>query len=164
MATCYSTPRLASDAILPLMDFIKRNTKRILLEGLGWLLVVVGIAALVLPGPGLLCLFAGLALLATQYDWAERRLEPVRKAALTTAREGVQSWPRIALSGCLSAGLIALGITWGIRPAMPGWWPLADRWWLVGGWGTGGTLIASGLIALGMIIYSYRTFRGPSKG
>jgi hypothetical protein len=138
---------------------LKRHAKRVLLEGLGWLLVVAGIAALVLPGPGLLALFAGMALLATQYEWAERRLEPVRTAAFKTARQSVQTWPRILLSALFSLGLMGLGIFWGIRPAAPDWWPLAEKWWLVGGWGAGGTLIASGVIALGMIVYSYKTFR-----
>ena len=38
--------------------------KRLLLEILGWVLLLAGIAALVLPGPGLLLMFAGLAILA----------------------------------------------------------------------------------------------------
>ncbi len=138
---------------------IHRHVRRILLEGLGWLLVIVGVAALVLPGPGLLALFAGLALLATQYEWAERRLEPVRKAALRAAADSVQSWPRITMSLVASGVIIAAGIAWGVRPSVPQWWPIADHWWLVGGWGTGGTLIASGVIAIGMIIFSYRRFR-----
>jgi uncharacterized protein (TIGR02611 family) len=144
------------------MDFLKRHGKRILLESLGWLLVVIGVVALILPGPGLLMIFAGMALLATQYEWAERRLEPIRKAALKTAEDSVKSWPRILLSVFFSVGLIALGITWGIHPAEPSWWPFVDNWWLLGGWGTGGTLIASGLIALGIIVYSFFAFR-PSK-
>ena len=49
------------------------TAKRVVLEAAGWLLLVVGIAALVLPGPGLLGVFAGLALLSQQYEWAERR-------------------------------------------------------------------------------------------
>ena len=142
---------------------LQRHLRRIALEGLGWLLVVAGIAALVLPGPGLLALFAGMALLATQYEWAERRLDPIRKAALKTAADSVQSWFRIILSASFCAGLITLGVFWGIHPATPAWWPLADKWWLVGGWGTGGTLIGSGVIALGMIVYSFRAFRGQDK-
>lgn len=138
---------------------MRRNAKRVVLESLGWLLVVAGIAALVLPGPGLLALFAGMALLATQYEWAERRLAPIRKAALKTAADGVKSWPRIAVSALFSVGLIALGVVWGLSPATPSWWPLADKLWLVGGWGTGGTLIGSGVIAIAMIIYSFITFR-----
>ncbi|HWT56089.1 MAG TPA: PGPGW domain-containing protein [Candidatus Microsaccharimonas sp.] len=143
------------------MKSLRHHARRIILEGLGWLLVVVGIAALVLPGPGLLALFAGLALLATQYEWAERRLEPVRKAALKTAADGVKTWPRICLSTLFSLGLIALGVMWGRHPAVPSWWPFANRLWLIGGWGTGATLIGSGLIALAMIIYSYTHFRHP---
>src|SRR4051812_13757237 len=105
------------------MEFLKRNGKRFALEGLGWLLIAVGLAALVLPGPGLLALFAGLALLSTQYEWAERRLEPVKNAAYKTATESVQTWPRIVLSGLLALALVALGIIWGLKPATPSWWP-----------------------------------------
>ncbi|MGH7241390.1 MAG: PGPGW domain-containing protein [Candidatus Saccharimonadales bacterium] len=145
------------------MRSLKHSLRRVILESLGWLLVVVGIAALVLPGPGLLALFAGLALLATQYEWAERRLEPIRKAALRTAADGVKTWPRIGVSTVFSLGLMGAGVIWGLHPAAPGWWPLADKWWLIGGWGTGGTLIGSGAIALSMIIYSYLNFRDSDK-
>jgi Putative transmembrane protein (PGPGW) len=133
--------------------------KRIALEAVGWLLVLGGVAALVLPGPGLLAIAAGLALLSQQYEWARRRLEPVKRRALQTAADGVQTWPRI-LASCLgAASLIGVGVGWGLRPDAPGWWPLDERWWLPGGWGTGATLILSGLIALALIVYSYRHFR-----
>jgi len=59
----------------------------------GWALVLGGIAALVLPGPGLLLLLAGLIVLSQEYEWAERRLEPVRIKAFTTAAASVQTWP-----------------------------------------------------------------------
>lgn len=137
---------------------VTKHFKRVLLEGLGWLLVLLGIAALVLPGPGLLALFAGLALLSTQYKWAERRVEPVKAAALKGARDGVKTWPRIIVSTLFALVIIAAGVVWGLQPAAPSWWPLADKWWLVGGWGTGSTLIASGLIALSGIIYSYKKY------
>jgi len=133
--------------------------KRLALEGLGWLLVVVGIAALVLPGPGLLALFAGVFLLATQYEWAERRLEPVKKAALRGAADSVKTWPRIFLSMTGVVWLFALGIWWCTSPPVPGWWPVRDSWWLPGGPTTGISLIVSGFIAGAMIIYSYLNFR-----
>lgn len=138
---------------------VRGAAKRILVEGLGWILVVVGIAALVLPGPGLLALFAGVALLATQYEWAERRLDPVKTAALRTAADSVKSWPRIVVSFLGVCCLIGLGVFWGYSPPAPSWWPLEDKWWLVGGWGTGGTLIGSGILAGAMIVYSYLHFR-----
>jgi uncharacterized protein (TIGR02611 family) len=136
-----------------------RVLKRVGLETLGWLLVIGGLVALVLPGPGLLAIFAGLALLSQQYDWARRRLEPVKQRALQTAADGVETWPRILLSCLGAAFLIGVGIVWGLKPDVPSWWPLHERWWLPGGWGTGASLILSGLIALALIIYSYRNFR-----
>ena len=134
-------------------------TKRIALESLGWLLVLLGIAALVLPGPGLLMLFAGMVILSQQYVWAERRLRPVERAAKEAARQGVATWPRISMSLAIIVFMIGVGITWGLQPPMPDWWPLAERWWLPGGWGFAASLIISALIALGLLVYSIREFR-----
>ena len=137
--------------------------KRIVLEGLGWLLLVLGIAAIFLPGPGLLGIFAGLALLSQQYDWAERRVEPVRLRALQGAAEGVETWPRIVAS-CLGAlVLAACGVLWILKPPAPSWWPLAEGWWLPGGVWTGVTQVASAFIALALIVYSYRRFHGKPE-
>jgi uncharacterized protein (TIGR02611 family) len=133
--------------------------KRIAIEILGWTLVLLGLAALVLPGPGLLALFAGLAVLATQYDWAERRLEPIRQMALRAARDSVSSWQHILISLLGVAVLVMAGIMWGLQPAVPAWWPFAERFWLPGGWSTGISLIASAVIATSMIAYSYLKLR-----
>jgi hypothetical protein len=136
-----------------------RAVRRVVLEVLGWALVIGGIAALVLPGPGLLALFAGLVLLSQQYAWAERRVEPVKQRAVRAASDGVQTWPRILLSTLGVLWLIGAGIVWGIRPPAPGWWPVDERWWLMGGWAAGVTLIASGVIAGAMIAYAFRVYR-----
>jgi len=146
------------------MKLTSRAVKRIGLESLGWLLVIGGLAALVLPGPGLLAIVGGLALLSQQYDWAQRRLEPVKKRALQAAADGVETWPRILLSGLGVVVLIGAGVAWGLGPDAPGWWPFDERWWLPGGWGTGVSLIISGLIALALIVYSYRNFREIKAG
>ena len=47
----------------------------------GGFLVIVGIALLVLPGPGLLVIILGLGILATEYVWAERLLRTAREKA-----------------------------------------------------------------------------------
>ncbi|NYG58591.1 hypothetical protein BJ980_001514 [Nocardioides daedukensis] len=133
--------------------------KRIALEIIGWTLVLAGIAALVLPGPGLLMLFGGMVVLSQQYEWAERRLEPIERQALQTAAEGVRTWPRIIGSGLGATWLVGLGIFWTIGPDAPSWWPLRDSWWLLGGPATGITLIASGFLAWGLLVYSYKRFR-----
>jgi hypothetical protein len=134
-------------------------TKRLILETLGWLLIVAGIAALVLPGPGLLMLFAGMVILSQQYDWAEKRLEPIKERALKAAAEGVETWPRIVVSTGIAVVLILCGVLWIWNPPAPSWWPVDESWWLIGGMGTGITQVASGLIAIGTIVYSYRRFR-----
>ncbi len=132
---------------------------RIGLEVLGWALLAAGVAALVLPGPGLLLLASGLWVLAKNYRWADRLLDPVKRASYRGAAESVKTWPRILGSSALALALIGLGIIWGIRPAAPGWWPLVEKWWLFGGWGTGAFLIASGLLGLGLLGWSMRNFR-----
>lgn len=136
--------------------------KRLVLETLGWILVVVGIAALVLPGPGLLCIFGGLALLSQQYEWAERRLEPIRLRALRGAAESVETVPRIVVTSLGVLWLFGTGVLWMIRPPVPNWWPnwwiINDSWWLPGGFWTGLSLMVSGVIAMALMIYSYRRF------
>ena len=134
--------------------------KRVLLEVVGWLLLLAGIAALVLPGPGLLLMFAGLAVLSQQYEWAERWVDPVQYRALKGAAESVETWPRIVASTIFSLGLIGCGVLWIVSPDAPSWWPLDDAWWLPGGIWTGVTQIASGILALTLIVYSYRRFHG----
>jgi hypothetical protein len=134
--------------------------KRVLLEVLGWALLVAGVAALVLPGPGLLLMFAGLAVLSQQYEWAERWVEPVRLRALKGAAQSVETWPRIIASTVLAGLLIGCGVLWIIKPDAPSWWPVSDSWWLPGGLWTGITQIVSGLLALALIVYSYRRFYG----
>jgi len=134
--------------------------KRVVLEGAGWLLVLVGIAAIPLPGPGLLLLFAGLAVLSQQYTWAERRVRPVERAAMKAASDSVQTWPRIVMSLAGVAWLASIGVLWILQPDAPAWWPLEDRWWLFGGRWTGITLAASSVIALGILVYSFVKFRG----
>ncbi|WP_434992054.1 PGPGW domain-containing protein [Arthrobacter sp. Ld5] len=136
-----------------------RGAARILGLLVGWLLVLVGLAALVLPGPGLLALVGGLAVLAQQYDWARRWLRPVRQKAFAAAAQGVQSRLGITFSFTGALVLVLLGVPWVVQPSVPGWWPLEERWWLPGGWSAGSSLILSGVLAVAFIVYSIRRFR-----
>jgi len=139
---------------------VKAAAKRVALEVVGWVLVVGGLAALVLPGPGLLMLFGGLAVLSQQYEWAERRLAPIKYRALKGAAESVETWPRIVMSVTGVAVLVLAGVLWLWSPPAPDWWPIDDRWWLPGGLATAITQLASAVIALALIVYSYRRFNG----
>jgi hypothetical protein len=137
--------------------------KRIALEVAGWALLLIGIVAIPLPGPGLLGVFAGLLLLSQQYEWAEKRVEPVKVKALLGAAQGVESWPKIVASVLAALVLAGLGVFWILGPEQPSWWPLPDLLWLPGGMWTGITQVASAIFALGFIAYSYRRYHGNDE-
>lgn len=139
---------------------------------LGWLLVVLGIIAMPLPGPGLLILLAGLIVLSQEYEWAERRVEPVKKKALDAAKASVSSYPKILFSALVACTIIAFGLFLGINPEIPhlGTIPQLGPVGPVevgpsvpfGGWATGSSIAFSGLIALGILIYSIVRFRSEA--
>lgn len=128
------------------------------LELAGWLLVVAGIAALVLPGPGLLMMVAGLAILSNRYEWAHRRVEPIKARAFDAARYGVATWPRIMLSVLGAFSVMTMGIIWWIGPKVPEIGPFGDEL-PFNGWATGLSMMLSSLIALGLVVYSVKRFR-----
>lgn len=61
--------------------FIRTSGKRIAVTIAGFAVLLAGIALLVLPGPGWLLIFAGLAILATEYVWAQRLLLKAKEKA-----------------------------------------------------------------------------------
>jgi Putative transmembrane protein (PGPGW) len=137
---------------------VRPRVRKTAITILGWILVLLGLAALVLPGPGLLLLLAGLVVLSQEYDWAERRVEPVKEKAFDVARQGVSTYPRIILSGLSASAIVAVGVFWGIDPPVPSAGPLGPDL-PFGGWATGSSIIVSGLIAMGLLVYSVRRFR-----
>ena len=139
---------------------MKAAAKRIGLEIVGWALLVVGIAALVLPGPGLLMMAGGIVLLSQQYEWAERRVEPIKREALKGAANSVETWPRIIMSSTVIAVIAAAGVLWFVGPDVPEWWPVADSWWLPGGKATSFSQFGSAALAIGLLVWSYRKFHG----
>lgn len=68
--------------------FIGRNGKRVGITIAGFAVMLAGVALLVLPGPGWLLIFAGLAILSTEYVWA-RRLLAKAKAKAEQAKDAV---------------------------------------------------------------------------
>jgi uncharacterized protein (TIGR02611 family) len=61
--------------------FIARSGKRIGVTLAGFALIIAGGIMLITPGPGWLVIFLGLAVLATEYVWAERMLNAARAKA-----------------------------------------------------------------------------------
>lgn len=139
---------------------MNRAARHVAMISLGWVLVVAGVAALVLPGPGLLMIFAGLTVLSQHYEWAEKRLRPIELRAMRGAAESVQTLPRTAVTVLFALAVVGTGVAWIVQPRVPRWWPLSESWWLPGDVATGTTLVGSGVIALGLIVWSFRRFHG----
>jgi uncharacterized protein (TIGR02611 family) len=66
---------------------VGQQTKRIVVTIVGLALLIAGGVLLVLPGPGILVVIAGLAVLASEYDWARDALEWVRERYKESARK-----------------------------------------------------------------------------
>jgi uncharacterized protein (TIGR02611 family) len=59
-----------------------QKTKRLLKIVLGFTLLVIGAAMLVLPGPGWLTIGLGLVVLAAEFIWARRLLKRLNEQAI----------------------------------------------------------------------------------
>jgi hypothetical protein len=70
------------------LRFLVRSSKRVAVSIVGAALLVGGLVMLVLPGPGLLLIAAGFAVLGTEYAWAAIAFERTKSAAATAGRVG----------------------------------------------------------------------------
>lgn len=61
---------------------IVRTEKRRFVVVAGLTLYGAGLVMLVLPGPGILIVFLGLLVLVTEYGWADRAVERIRRRAV----------------------------------------------------------------------------------
>ena len=119
--------------------------RKIIFGVVGGLLVIVGVALLVLPGPGLLLVLGGLLVLANAFPAVQRFVHPVERRATQAMEESACSPLRLVFSVGTGLVLIGAGVVWGLFPTLP-----------LGGWATGMSLILSGLILLGLLVVSYR--------
>lgn len=60
------------------MNSVFKQAKKASIGIVGGIVVLIGIVAIPYPGPGWLIVFAGLAILATEFDWAQRLLDRIR--------------------------------------------------------------------------------------
>jgi uncharacterized protein (TIGR02611 family) len=64
-----------------LLRFIWRSSRRAAVFVVGVALLAVGLVMFVTPGPGIVLVVAGLALLATEFAWAELLLDKAKQQA-----------------------------------------------------------------------------------
>ncbi|MEU2350570.1 PGPGW domain-containing protein [Modestobacter sp. NPDC049651] len=122
--------------------------KTVVVAALGGFLTLAGIALLVLPGPGFVLIAAGLAVLATRFDWARKPLDQAKEKAA----EGVDQVRRRPLQAVLALvcalALLAVGVVVLAGVDLP----FVNAFTAV-------VLILSGLFLLGTIVYA-RVTRG----
>jgi len=126
--------------------------RKVAITALGGLIVVIGAALIVLPGPGALVIVLGLAVLAKEYPWARRRLDAVRGRVVAAAEASVAGPFRLTTSLLSAGAVIAGGVIWGIADGLP-----MSSWW------TAGTVIAGGLLAAGTVIWAARMRRRDQR-
>ncbi|OWA22663.1 hypothetical protein B9W64_00785 [Streptomyces sp. CS159] len=129
------------------------SIRRTALGALGAVLLLLGVALLVLPGPGLLLVFAGVVLLARAVPALDRFVAPVRVRAMRAAEESVSSWWRIAGSVSVGLFLLAAGLAWGLVPELP-----------YSGWATGASLIISSVALFALLVWSHRRVQADRRG
>ena len=125
--------------------------KRFAVTIVGVALLALGAAMMVLPGPGILVIVGGLALLATEYVWARKMLKTARAKAEEVQEAAVASPVRTA--GTLLFGVVLLGVGLAmvfLRDVdLPFWSPV-----------TGGIIAVTALILLATTYLTLRAAKG----
>lgn len=87
----------------------------------GWVLVVVGVILMPLPGPGLLIVFSGIVVLSTVYTWAKKLRHRLKDLVDKSTRESVASPFRILMSVLGALSLALVGLLLFLDPTLPTW-------------------------------------------
>ena len=90
--------------------YIGRSGKRIAVTVVGFVVLAAGLVMMVTPGPGIVVILLGLAILATEWAWAERALDRAKQTGSGALRTATASPVRIALSVVATLAGIAAGV------------------------------------------------------
>ena len=125
--------------------------KRFAVTIVGVALLVLGAAMMVLPGPGILVIVGGLALLATEYVWARRMLKTAQAQAEKVQEAAVASPVRTAGTLLFGVALLGLGLAMVfLRDVdLPFWSPV-----------TGGIMAVTALVLLATTYLTLRAAKG----
>jgi len=104
---------------------VTRRAYRLVVGVVGTAIVVVGLVLLPAPGPGWLIIFAGLAVLASEFEWAQRLLDHARRRVSQwtawTARQNLV----VRAAVVLAIIALVLAVFWGLfaLSGVPAWLP-----------------------------------------
>lgn len=83
-------------------------TTKIVVTVVGSLVLLAGVVMIFTPGQGILAIVLGLAILATEYAWAERWLRKARDKAAEAKRRAEEMDPKVRRRRLLVGGLAVL--------------------------------------------------------
>jgi uncharacterized protein (TIGR02611 family) len=101
-------------------------TTKLVVTLVGSAVLTAGLIMMVTPGPGLLGIVAGLAILATEWDWADRWLTSARRK-LQEARKAAEAMDprvrrrRLLLTACIVVLVLAAIVTYVAVADWPDW-------------------------------------------
>lgn len=107
---------------------------KIVVTAIGALVLLTGLVMIVTPGPGIVAIVLGLAILASEWPWAERLMHRVRDRARRAAQHARDLDPAVrrrrTILTAVAAVLVVGGVTlYVVNFGWPGW--LHDGWsWL----------------------------------
>ena len=87
--------------------------KRVLVGVVGGLITVLGVVALIAPGPGWLIIFAGLGILGTEFAWAARALKTAKGVASRAVDSAkIAKRQQLLIFAVIAFSALALLIIW----------------------------------------------------
>jgi uncharacterized protein (TIGR02611 family) len=107
----------SANPLRQIAGFIARSGKRIAVAIVGGTVLLAGIAMLVLPGPAIVVIPAGLAILATEFAWARTALDRA-KAKAEQAKQmatGDANRTRFLIVAAISALVVGAAAFWWFR-------------------------------------------------
>lgn len=112
------------------MQKAKRRIRRMAIGIAGSIVLVIGIIAIPYPGPGWLIVFTGLAILATEFAWAQRVLD-FAKSRYDSWTDWLKRQPLAVRVVVLAlTGLVVLVTLWilNVFGLISGWFQVSVDW------------------------------------
>jgi uncharacterized protein (TIGR02611 family) len=85
-------------------------TTKLVVTVVGTLVVLVGVVMLVTPGPAFVMIPLGLAILATEWEWARRWLDKAKEQAVRARAKAEAMNPRVRRRRLVLTGIAALAV------------------------------------------------------
>jgi uncharacterized protein (TIGR02611 family) len=80
--------------VVLIVRFLAHQSVRLSVAALGFTVLAVGLVLLVTPGPGLLVIIGGLAILAHEFAWAATALDKAKARAAQAREAALRRAPR----------------------------------------------------------------------